>query len=64
MPRALGCFQKLGFEVQPFPAHFMAKRSNQKPKNIFIPDDKALYTWRVIFKEWIGCVVYRLSGYM
>lgn len=61
MPRAVGCFRKVGFDVIPYPVDFRT-----------IGPDELNETWSrtsigldmadVAIKEWVGLVAYYLSG--
>jgi uncharacterized SAM-binding protein YcdF (DUF218 family) len=59
MPRAVGCFRRLGWEVTPFPVDYRAR-----PGVHLVPIslDKNLMLVNKAMHEWIGLVVYRLLG--
>lgn len=59
MPRAVGCFEKLGWQVSPYPVDF---RSNSYDHwGLFLPDQQ-LDMVTTGTKEWIGLASYRLMG--
>ena len=64
MPRAMGCFRKVGLDVQPFSAHFVGEKPSWGASYWLKPDAEAFANWEAIFKEWIGYVVYKLKGYI
>ncbi len=63
MPRAMGVFRKVGFAVDAFPVDYLTEEqasefvrvSGRAPRGLMIADDG--------FKEWVGLVAYRLTGY-
>jgi uncharacterized SAM-binding protein YcdF (DUF218 family) len=59
MPRAVGCFRRLVWEVTPFPVDYQAQ-----PGLHFVPIllDKNLVLLNKAMHEWTGLVVYRLLG--
>jgi uncharacterized SAM-binding protein YcdF (DUF218 family) len=64
MKRAMGCFKKVGLNVQPYPAHFIAKKPSLRPNDLFIPQAKVLHDWEFFLKEWMGLLMYKLKGYI
>jgi uncharacterized SAM-binding protein YcdF (DUF218 family) len=59
MPRAIGCFRRAGFRVDPYPMQFSsAHRSHSILESINVSE--ALFQLDVATKEWIGLVMYRL----
>jgi uncharacterized SAM-binding protein YcdF (DUF218 family) len=50
MPRAVGVFRKAGFNVYAWP--------------IYYEHEKGRLSWRRAYHEWVGLVVYRLTGRM
>jgi uncharacterized SAM-binding protein YcdF (DUF218 family) len=62
--RSVACFQKIGVAVVPFPCNFVAKRLQGKANSLIIPSDDAFVNWKIFVKEWIGCVVYQVQGYI
>ncbi|ADR23249.1 hypothetical protein MATR_29020 [Marivirga tractuosa] len=63
MPRALGCFKKEDFRVQPYPTVFLTNDEMINP-SMFLPSDDALLKWNILFKEWMGYSAYWIAGYL
>jgi len=63
MPRAIGCFEKEGFDVQPYPTVLLTNDEMISP-SMFLPSDDALLKWNILFKEWMGYGAYWLAGYL
>jgi uncharacterized SAM-binding protein YcdF (DUF218 family) len=64
MKRSKKCFDHVGLNTEPFPADYYASDPNLTFKTLIQPSPKALLNWHILFKEWIGLVVYRLAGYI
>jgi uncharacterized SAM-binding protein YcdF (DUF218 family) len=64
MRRSIGCFKKVGLNFTPFPAHFFANRLQWDAESTILPDSRAFYRWEKFLKEWVGCIVYWLQGYI
>lgn len=60
--RALACFHKAGVAVHPFPADRKTGVLIWSPDKIILPDATCLEGWKILIKEWIGVIVYRLRG--
>jgi uncharacterized SAM-binding protein YcdF (DUF218 family) len=60
MPRAVGCFRRAGFQVEPYPVEF--KTDNAHPFAGFLLGAHALFDLDIAAKEWIGLIGYRLMG--
>ena len=61
MPRAVGCFRVVGFQVEPYPVEFRTVRS-QPSAGLFSPGSETLNDLDRAAKEWIGLIAYRLMG--
>lgn len=63
MPRAMGCFEAVGLEVQPAPIDFEVK---PEPNHFlrWLPDAEALADATRAFKEYLGLLVYWLRGWV
>ena len=61
MPRAIGCFRRVGFQVEAYPTGWLtgAKKTELTPSAIF---SSGLGGFDSAVREWIGLLVYRLSG--
>lgn len=64
MRRSLACFEKAGLKVTPFPVDSYAGKIIWRPERILIPDAENLWTWGMLIHEWIGCIAYKLKGYI
>ncbi|WP_258104744.1 YdcF family protein [Marinoscillum sp. MHG1-6] len=62
MKRAMACFKKQGLDVIAYPVDY---RSGPVDFDIqwILPSAIALNNWRILFKEWVGYVTYKLLGY-
>jgi len=63
MKRAIGCFEKEGLKVKAFPVDFY---TTEEPFEIdaLVPSIEALQLWQILFKEWFGIIVYKITGYI
>ncbi len=63
IPRALAVFKKQNIQAVAYPADY-----EQKPKleylDYFLPGVRNLNDWQLIFKEWVGYMVYWIKGYI
>lgn len=64
MRRSLACFEKAGLKVTPFAVDSYAGKIIWRPERILIPDAENLWTWDMLIHEWIGCIAYKLKGYI
>jgi uncharacterized SAM-binding protein YcdF (DUF218 family) len=62
--RAVGCFQKSGLVVQPFPGAFLGESRNFTPGNWLLPSEKAFGDAFWIIREVVGYMAYLLAGYV
>ncbi|MFT4033903.1 MAG: YdcF family protein [Siphonobacter sp.] len=63
MPRAMGCFRKVGLQPTAFPTDFYGSDAQTMIDHILIPKEQALNTTYWIWREIVGYIVYRLVGY-
>ena len=61
MPRAVGCFRAVGFQVEPYREAY-ADQTYMSLFSAFVPGTRALNHLDTAVKEWIGLVAYRLMG--
>lgn len=59
MPRAAGCFEKLGWQVSPYPVDY--RSASYDHWGMFLPDQQMNMVTTGI-REWVGLVSYRLMG--
>src|SRR5262249_48031828 len=61
MPRAIGCFRHAGFQSEAYPVEFTTKdRADLFTE--FPTGSEAIFLFDLAAKEWIGLLVYRLTG--
>lgn len=63
MRRAAACFQKAGVSFDTFAADFYGSANPKKMKEYLIPDPEVLGSSQLLFKEWVGMIVYKIMGY-
>jgi uncharacterized SAM-binding protein YcdF (DUF218 family) len=63
MPRAVACFKKQKIHVVPFSADPICTFWKVNFKD-FLPDSEELYKSKLLVKEWIGMVTYKIMGYI
>jgi len=64
MRRAVGCFEKAGIKTDQFPADFYGSNAGSKWKDFIIPDPEVLGYSQLLFREWIGIIIYKIVGYV
>lgn len=64
MPRAMACFRKQGFHVDPYSGDLRSIRSKDTLLNTIMPSYGGFQIWTYLTKEWIGLAVYSLKGYI
>lgn len=63
MPRAARCFKSQGFQVETYPADPLSGVRPLQWNDYVIPSAGTLESWGVLFREWVGFVMYRINGY-
>ncbi|MFC3694231.1 YdcF family protein [Chenggangzhangella methanolivorans] len=63
MPRAVGCFRKVGFDVEAWPVDFRT-RGPEDAARPFSSVSAGLRRTDVAVREWVGLVTYWLLGYV
>ncbi|MGV3539869.1 MAG: YdcF family protein [Rufibacter sp.] len=63
MRRAMGCFEKAGVAVEPFPVDFYTHDPSFAVNDLLIPSLDAFKKWDHIMHEWLGYSMYKLLGY-
>lgn len=62
VPRAKLCFENNERTVDFYSTnHLFSKIRDKSPENILVPSSKALYSFELLVKEWIGYVVYLIK---
>jgi uncharacterized SAM-binding protein YcdF (DUF218 family) len=64
MRRTIACFNKQGITGDAFPVDEHSSESIFTPEGIFIPDAGVLSAWDMLFHEWVGIGIYKISGYI
>ena len=64
MRRAVACFKKEGINVIPFSTDRYSGPVKYDLDYLFLPSSATLFNWEKLMHEWIGCLVYRISGYL
>lgn len=64
MPRALGCYKKVGLNVTPYSTDFMARPKQYDFDDYILPKAKVLSKWDTLIREWVGYVSYKVTGYL
>ena len=62
MRRALACFRKQNINPDPFPVDYYSVRELYIEDFIPYPNTDAMVKFDILIKEWVGFVVYRLTG--
>ncbi len=61
--RAASCFRKTGISVIPYSTDRYSGPRIFRIYNLLLPSSEALFTWEILFHEWIGYMVYKIQGY-
>ena len=64
MPRSKRCFDKVGLETDIFPTDYNGGGTTPTPDVWLLPSERSFIGWHVLIHEWIGCIVYKIVGYM
>ena len=64
MPRAMGCFQKAGVDVTPFPVSKLTGGRRTDFEHLFIPQTECFIYWRNLIHEAVGYRVYKMKKYL
>ncbi len=64
MRRSQACFKKAGFAVQSFSTDLLSHETEYTFEKIIIPSTNALWYWQLLSKEIVGCVMYKIAGYI
>jgi len=64
MRRSILCFKKTGFDAQPFSTDLISHPTEYNFEDIVIPSTEALWQWQLICKELVGCITYKIMGYI
>lgn len=64
MRRAIACFKKQNAEMDYFTCDFRGHPRTFKFETLFIPKLEAVLKWQKLLKEWVGLIVYKVTGYI
>lgn len=64
MRRSVACFRKAGFAIDSFSTDFYSHPRYFTPDVLLIPKADSIMIWQKLFKEWVGMVAYKISGYI
>ncbi len=64
MRRSLGCFSKAGLNCIPYCVDMHGGEARFSIDYFLMPDSGVLSDWNLLFHEWMGCVTYKMSGYL
>ena len=64
MPRARGCFKKVGLKTDTFSTDPFSGKILTSIYYYFFPNATVLEAWRMLTKEWFGFLTYKLLGYI
>lgn len=62
--RAMACFAKVGIKADLYSVDLMSGERKYAPDHTIIPSVTPIKKWAFIIKEWIGCIAYKLKGYV
>lgn len=62
MRRALACFHKQGFNIVPYSVDGSAGKQNFQFDEMLIPTISSFQNWDILFHEWFGYLMYKLTG--
>jgi uncharacterized SAM-binding protein YcdF (DUF218 family) len=63
MRRALGCFETVGLEVEPYSTDRFAGPRKFEFDHLFIPNASVFSDWAQLIHEWVGALTYKVIGY-
>jgi uncharacterized SAM-binding protein YcdF (DUF218 family) len=61
MPRSIGIFRKIGFDVEPYPADWRVG-GNADLRSFSVRSIETLGRTELALREWMGLVAYWISG--
>jgi uncharacterized SAM-binding protein YcdF (DUF218 family) len=64
MRRSLGCYNKVGLIVTPYAVGRLSTSPYHNIEYLFIPDLDALKYWSLLTHEWVGYLIYKVTGYI
>lgn len=64
MRRAEACFKKVDLTTDMFSADFYTHPRQFTPDVLLVPKADSITLWQKLFKEWLGIIAYKMSGYI
>lgn len=64
MKRAKACFDKAAIPTDTFPVDYYGEDMQWSIPELLYPNPNALLLWHKLFKEWIGLITYKVTGYI
>lgn len=64
MRRSMACFSKAGIKTTAYSVNKLTGKRLFYPDHLFLPNAYALVKWDNLIHEWIGCVIYKMTGKM
>ncbi len=64
MPRASACFDKQGIVHDKYLVDGIVGERKFYFDHLFVPNARVIFMWNVIIHEWLGLLVYKVSGYI
>ena len=64
MSRSKKCFDKVGLKTIPFPVDYYSHDLKYYLPSLIYPKAEALLDWQILFKEFLGLLMYRVVGYI
>jgi hypothetical protein len=64
MPRSKKCFDKVGLKTITFPVDYYSHDLKYDLPSLIYPKAEALSDWQILFKEFLGLLMYRVVGYI
>ena len=62
--RAMGCFKKVGLQPDLYTVDMMGGERKYALDHTLIPSPTPIKKWAFIMKEWVGCIAYKIRGWM
>lgn len=62
--RALACFHKIGLAADVYTVDMMGGDRKYAIDHLFLPTPIAMRKWSFLMKEWLGCLMYQLRGWI
>ena len=63
MRRAVGCFEKSRVKADVFPADVYGGNFPINFEDLLVPDPDAASSFELLWREWIGYIMYKMAGY-